>query len=420
VTSSTLSVTPRVIAPVSIFVAFAFAYFLSALLRAVTATLAPVFSAELALSGADLGLLAGGYFLGFACAQLPLGEALDRFGPRRVELGLLVLACVGCMAFAAARSLPELVAARVLIGVGVSACLMAPLTCFRLRFSSSAQLRANSWMLMTGSLGMVASTAPTQAMLELTSWRELFWLTAALLGAALLLIWWVVPQDEAPAARGARGDGSLLQVLRHPLFWRMAPLGFFGYGGLIAVQALWAGPWLTEVVGLKPESAAAGLLVINTCMLAAFFAWGWIAPHLARDMAQTLRLVRWGGPASLAMLGAVVWLGEGATAGHWAAWCVASTVISLSQPALALAFPSTLAGRALSAYNLVIFLGVFVLQWTIGISIDYLRGEQQMSPLAAYRTTFAGLLLCCAAAYLWFAAGRAPVVADNLTSAESS
>ena len=83
-----------------IFTAFAFAYFFSALLRAVTATLAPVFSAELGLQAADLGLLAGAYFFGFALLQLPLGRALDRFGPRRTLLVLLAVAVIGCAAFA--------------------------------------------------------------------------------------------------------------------------------------------------------------------------------------------------------------------------------------------------------------------------------------------------------------------------------
>ena len=94
------------------FLCFAFAYFFSALVRAVTATLAPDFSAEIGLGAADLGLLAGAYFVGFAVMQLPLGRALDRFGPQRVLMGFLALAVIGCVAFALARSFVGLTLAR--------------------------------------------------------------------------------------------------------------------------------------------------------------------------------------------------------------------------------------------------------------------------------------------------------------------
>lgn len=89
---------------VSVFLSFAFTYFFSALVRGATATLAPLFSAEVGLSSGGLGLLAGAYFLGFAAMQLPLGSAVDRFGPRCVLLGFLALAVSGCVAFASARN----------------------------------------------------------------------------------------------------------------------------------------------------------------------------------------------------------------------------------------------------------------------------------------------------------------------------
>ena len=181
---------------VAIVLSFAFAYFLSALLRAVTATLAPVFSSELGLQPADLGLLAGAYFLGFAALQLPLGRALDRYGPRRVQMALLSLAVVGCAAFSQAQGLASLSAARLLIGMGVAACLMAPLTCYRHLFDAGTQLRLNSWMLMTGSLGMLASTLPVQRVLPHWGWRGLFVALAVLLLVALLLIAWFVPKAE--------------------------------------------------------------------------------------------------------------------------------------------------------------------------------------------------------------------------------
>jgi len=153
---------PRRMAVV-VFLAFALAYFFSALVRAITATLSPVLTQELQLQASDLGLLAGGYFLGFSLTQLPLGRWLDRYGPRRVILAFLSVAVLGCFAFAQADSFAGLLLARVLCGVGVSACLMAPLTGYRRWFNASTQLRTNSWMLMTGSLGMVAATLPVQA-----------------------------------------------------------------------------------------------------------------------------------------------------------------------------------------------------------------------------------------------------------------
>ena len=187
----------------AIVLSFAFAYFLSALLRAVTATLAPVFSSELGLQPADLGLLAGAYFLGFASLQLPLGRALDRFGPRRVQMVLLSLAVVGCAAFSQARGLLSLSAARLLIGMGVAACLMAPLTCYRHIFDASTQLRLNSWMLMTGSLGMLASTLPVQMAAAATgAGAACSWPWPALLLVSLLLIAWFAPK-AAPARPGA-------------------------------------------------------------------------------------------------------------------------------------------------------------------------------------------------------------------------
>ena len=75
-----------------VFVAMASAYFLSTLLRAVTATLSPTLTQELALEAKDLGLLAGGYFLGFSFTQLPMGRWLDQHGPKKVVLSFLCLA----------------------------------------------------------------------------------------------------------------------------------------------------------------------------------------------------------------------------------------------------------------------------------------------------------------------------------------
>ncbi len=407
-----MNATPvRVPSVVTLFGVFAFGYFLSALLRAVTATLAPVFSSELGLRAGDLGLLAGAYFFGFAVLQLPLGKALDRFGPRRTLLALMAVAVVGCAAFASATGFAALVAARVLIGAGMAASLMAPLTAFRRHLSPAAQLRANSWMLMTGSLGMLASTLPVQLLLPVLGWRGLFWGVALLLTLAAVLVLLRVPADT-PVARPAGGpEVGYLHIARHPMFMRTAPLAFFVYGGMIAVQSLWAGPWLTRVSGWSAAEAAQGLFGINLAMLVAFGTWGLVMPRLVHRGLHAMRLMAWGLPLPLLLLAVIVLLGREAGAAHWAAWCVACTFVSTSQPAVGAAFPAHQAGRALSAFNLVIFAGVFCVQWGLGLLIDALRA-MGWSDDAAFRCAFAAFGLCGLAAYGWFLRHR-PQAADN-------
>jgi MFS family permease len=387
---------------IRVFLSFAFAYFFAAMLRGVTATLAPHFTDELALTAGDLGLLAGAYFLGFAAMQLPLGSALDRFGPRRVLLTLLLIALLGCAAFALARSLLGLTVARGLTGVGVSACLMAPMTFFRHRFAPTAQLRANSWILMTGSMGMVAATLPVDWLLPHIGWRGLFWITAVLIATAMVVIAGLVPADAQGGAANelAVGYGS---VFRHRTFLRFAPMGFFHYGGMIAVQSLWAGPWLVQVCRWTPYESAQGLFAINLGMLMSFMIWGSVVPRLFRQGWTAHRLIAYGMPVSAGVLVTATVLGGAATAWVWALFCVASTVGSLSQPAIGQAFPTALAGRALSAYNLVVFAGVFCIQWGIGLVIDVFR-ELGLSSLVAFQAAFGSLAVCCALSYLWFLA----------------
>lgn len=399
------------------FALFAATYFLSALLRAVTATLAPQFSAEFALGAADLGLLAGAYFLGFSMLQLPLGAALDRWGPRRVEVGLLAVAVVGCALFATATGFVQLVLARALIGMGVAACLMAPLTFFRRRLPAAVQLRLNSWMLMTGSLGMVASTVPVQLLLPLWGWRGLFWaLTVLLAMGAWSICMWLPRDGVTPGPAAGAAPASYGPILRHSEFLRVAPLGLALYGGLIAIQALWAGPWLTQVCGLSPPQASQGLLLINSGMLVAFLTWGWLMPVLTRWGLRVQTLITWGVMVNLALLSLILWLGPDAGAAHWMLWCASASVVSLAQPALAQVFPVHMAGRALSAFNLVVFVGVFVLQWGIGASIDAFRATG-VGVVDAFRFTGAGFLALVLASYGWYLAAPGALAHNAATKA---
>ena len=396
---------------VIVFLTFAFAYFLSALIRAITATLSPELTQEFQLQARDLGLLAGGYFLGFAVTQLPLGTWLDRYGPGRVLACFLAVATLGCLAFAYATSFSTLLAARILCGVGLSACLMAPLTGYRRWFAPSLQTRANAWMLMTGSSGMVASTLPVQWLLPTVGWRSMFLGLALFLLLAMALIVWRVPAwTQAPGPQTGSAPitaPSYGLVWRDRYFRRMVPLGFFCYGGLLAVQTLWAAPWMEKMAGYTPLESATGLFWNNIAMLCTFWTWGMAGPWLARRGLDADRLISRGLPASFVVLALII-IAPDALMPHAGAmlalYCMTCSFVTPSQPALAMAFPAELAGRALSSFNLVIFLGVFCIQWGIGLFIDGLMAVG-VAQTWAYRLAFAAFLACCVGAYVVFIRG---------------
>ena len=431
---------------VVVFLAFAFAYFLSALIRAITATLSPTLTLEFGLQARDLGLLAGGYFLGFAAMQLPLGHWLDRFGPKKVIICFLSMAVIGCVAFAKAQSFYGLLGARMLSGAGVSACLMAPLTGYRRWFGLDSQLRANSWMLMTGSLGMVASTLPVQWLMPIWGWRGIFMILAALVVISIVAIWLLVPrwQNEPHAAKSAdmdsdskankaiytnkseKVDKGYAAVWANPYFRSLVPLGFFSYGGLVAVQTLWATPWMIKVAGYSPQQAATGLFWINVAMLCTFWLWGTLNPWLVRRGISIDSLIRRGLPLSFVLLAIIIIANYSINTpaignidvkneilsnfSHlswvlWAAYCVSCTFVALAQPAIGMAFPPALAGRALSAFNLVIFVGVFVVQWGIGLLIDGFKALG-WEELVAFQAAFGVFLLCCIVSYGYFVRSR--------------
>jgi predicted MFS family arabinose efflux permease len=254
---------------------------------------------------------------------------------------------------------------------------------------------------------MLSSTLPVQWLMPITGWRAIFAGLAVLVVLAMLLIYKVVPVWEktpAPSNNDGPEESGYGPVWRSAYFWRMAPVGFFCYAGMLAVQTLWAGPWMTVVGGYTPLSAAKGLFGINLSMLITFWIWGLITPRLAKRGITANQLIAWGQPISFTVLFSLIWLGPDlgdATAVVIALFCMASTFVALAQPAVGMAFPPHLAGRALSAYNLVIFVGVFVVQWGIGLGVDFFK-SLGWPPVLAFQSAFTVFGLCAVLSYVYF------------------
>ena len=267
-----------------VFVPFALGYFLSYLLRVVNAVIAPDLVGDLGLTAADLGLLTSAYFLTFAAVQLPLGIVLDRFGPRRTEAALLTFAALGAFVFAAAETPAVLILGRALIGLGVSACLMAAFKAFVMWFPGPRIPLVNGCQMAVGGLGALTGTVPVEAALQVTDWRGVFVFLGALTLAAAAAIFVVVPERKSDYAPAPLRDqmGGVVKVFTSPVFWRIAPLTVAAQAAFLAIQSLWSGPWLRDVAGLGRADVANHLLLIAMAMIAGFLLMGLIAERLGR------------------------------------------------------------------------------------------------------------------------------------------
>lgn len=386
-----------------VFLPFAAGYYLSYLLRNANAVLAPELTRELGLTAADLGLLTSAYFLAFGAFQLPLGILLDRYGPRRVEATLLLFAAAGTLVFALGRDITGLAVGRALIGLGVSACLMAALKNFSQWYPAERQSSLTGAVMAAGGLGAITASVPLEATLPLLGWRGVFLLlTAVILGAAAYLYVTVPDRDEGVARTTlAEQWRGVLHVFASRDFWRFAPLMALFAGGFMAITGLWIVPWFIQVDGLTREAAAQHLFAIGATQLAGFFTIAAFATRLIRRGLEPSRLV--GGSLAVAWICQALVLADVRPALLlWVIYSFCGATATLGYAALGSYFAPALFGRVSTALNLLVFLGAFSLQWGLGVLVDVFVAAR-WSQAGAFRAAFAGMALLQLLAWGWFA-----------------
>jgi predicted MFS family arabinose efflux permease len=388
---------------------FALGYFLTYLLRAVNAVVAPDLVAEIGLSAAELGLLTAAYLGAFALFQLPLGVLLDRYGPRRVQATLLGVAALGCLLFAFGSDALTLTAARALIGLGFSGGLMSGFKAIVLWVSGSRRALANACVMSFGALGLLMSTAPTELAAQTMGWRMLFIALAAVTLAVALIILALVPEQNAkPAGESlAQQVQQLVGIYKDRAFLAIAPLLATTAGTHIAIQTLWAGPWFRDVAGLDRVGVANHLFAMGVAFLVGILGSGVIADWFARRGFSELAVMT-GFLVSLviAQLGIVLEMTSYSLV-CWLVFGMSGQVAILAYPWLSSRFGAALSGRANTAMNLLIFLAAFAIQYAIGAIIAmYPPGASGGYDPRSYQTAFGVFLVLQILTFSMFVANR--------------
>jgi MFS family permease len=383
-----------------VFLPFVTGYYLSYLFRTIQAVMASSLATELGLSAGDLGLLTSVYFLTFAAAQIPIGMMLDRYGPKRVQSTLMVVAALGSALFAASENFSILLLGRALIGLGVAAALTAGIQALVLWFPKERVPLLNGLMIMLGALGAVTATWPAELLLASIGWRELFGLLSALTAVCAIMVHCVVP-EAAPTPNKATSVG-LKKVYTDPRFWRLAPLSASCIGTAWALQGLWAAQWLSDVDGLDRAGVVQHLFIMAVALSVGAIGLGIAADRLRRRGVGPETLL--GGVATvfiaiqvalilrLPLPSYLLWSGVAATG--------AATVLSYA--ILAEYFPKELTGRANGALNLFHIGAAFAAQYAIGLVVQQWIPEAGHYPENAYQTAFALIVVCQISAWIWF------------------
>ncbi len=391
-----------------VFVPFACGYFLSYLFRVVNSVIAPDLIADLGLGPSALGMLTSTYLIAFASSQLPLGVVLDRFGPRRVEAVLLLFAAAGALVFARAEGIFGLAVGRALIGFGVSACLMAAFKAFTQWFPSRQWPRINGFQLSAGGLGALSATTPVNAALQVTDWRGVFLMLAAATLAVAVAVWAIVPERKTQPGQGPRVRDQLrgvAAVFSSPLFWRIAPLATASQAAFMALQGLWAGPWLRDVAGMDRGAAAGTLLWVAAAMAVGYISIGYLTERIARSGVKPMATAVWGMGAfmlvqALLIAGPISW-----ALPLWVVFGFLGTTGVVPYPALTQSFAPELAGRVNTSLNLLVFVAAFASQWGIGavIALWPVTADGAYHP-HGYASGFALMIGIQAVCLAWYAA----------------
>lgn len=361
---------------------------------------------DLGLGPADLGLLTSVYFISFAAFQLPLGVLLDRYGPRRTESILLLFAALGSILFAQAESLSGLIVGRLLIGLGVSACLMAAFKAYVLWFSSQRLAMINGLQMVAGGLGALLATIPLQNALSYTDWRGVFTGLAIITVFASVCLWMFLPEnqrtdDKLPSLKLHLKE--IGQVLRSRIFWGIAPLAAISSGANMAIHGLWMKPWLRDVTGLSADNAAQLLFAMTLTVIGGFLTLGIIAERLSQLFDVHLMSISvFGMTIFLFIQGTMIYGGIGSPLILVILLGFFGTASVLVYAGYAKIFPKNLYGRVSTFLNLLVFIGAFILQWGIGAIIELWPPTDNGYDPESYQSAFGFLVILQAAGLMWY------------------
>jgi nitrate/nitrite transporter NarK len=341
--------------------------------RTIMAIIGPVLAVEFGFSASELGLLAACMLASYAAVQLPGGVAIDRLGPRRVQAACSLVTAAGFAVFALSDGLLGFSIGRVILGIGISAGLIAVLKANTQWFPPSKVANMTGIAGAIGALGSVVTTTPAQLALPTLGWRGVLWVLCGV--SVAVAIWIFVSVRDRPSSKPLPGLKEELQVMlsifRARAFWRYGPAVSMLSVLNFAYLGLWAGPWLRDVAGYEGEARANTLLLYTLGALVGVVAIGAATSRAyARGYPPVLMLLTCNALLLVAQVALALQPGGAAITVFWVMFAFFSAGATSGYVVVGQMFPPEQMGRVSTAVNTLTLGAAFVLQSAIGWVLD--------------------------------------------------
>ncbi len=365
------------------------AYSLSQFYRAFLAVMTPVLHQQIGAGPEDLALSSGLWYIGFAATQLPVGWALDRFGPRLTVAAFMTFgAAVGAAIFALAQQPWHLHVAMTMLGIGCAPIMMGSFYIFARTLPPAAFSAAGGAVVGIGSLGNIMGAAPLVWTIDAIGWRPTLWGMCAITLMVVAAIMILVKDPKSTEADQPRGTLSELVRLR-PLRL-ILPLLLVTYAASACIRGLWAGPYLAEVFGASDGLIGWVTLGMGLAMVGANLSAGRLVKTLRSDraavMAVNCLLV-----CVLAALALLPGLSLGLSATLLVAICLSDSSYSLIMAHGRAFLPNHLLGRGITFLNMIAITGVGIMQFAS--RPVYIAASEAHTSAAAYGRLFLFFLI---------------------------
>lgn len=217
------------------------------------------------MNAATFGQFSGIYYIGYSLMHLPIGIMLDRYGPKKIMSGCILLTIIGLLPLLFSDYWIYPIIGRFLIGVGASAAILGVFKIIRMVFSEERFPRMLSLSVTIGLIGAIYGGGPVSYLQESFGYQTV--IQAFVIGGLVLAIvtYCIIPDMKKSSESTIISD--VKEVLSNQkVIWSCIFAGLM-VGTLEGFADVWGTVFFRQIYDLEGTIAASmpSMIYVGMC-----------------------------------------------------------------------------------------------------------------------------------------------------------